>query len=1124
MSPYNASDVRKGHKLDRTSGQYFDDRASWISNDPVLPQGQIALESDSSQFKVGDGNKRWSELSYQGAGPHVAWVTPTKIAFKDIAKDKLIAHKDVVCHINQSPARDLSDLELSSPAWQPNTQYEIGDVVSLASGEGLAPGYHHFALSRDGDQYYAHLDGEFLTNQTEVIQDPFTTLVWYTSNGDVADLTEIPLGLAADSEEWTNRVEGTFRWLGNNRTPESLGITWTVETDEGGNLYLQLSDPIPAPPGLGATPNIEVSFPYVFGSVNVFKLLGTQSGEGFDNETRFSGVHLVKGQSLYTSANFTPPAGPIQPNNNSVLLLNVASEVNKLVDATGRHTVKVLATDARGQELSEVDPEIIADSGRNYLVLPNSVPPSRNFNQLNGLTVTDPSSFTIDSSLDAAVNNSIKLLEAGSSVVIPPSLYTINDGSFTRKFARFLPNSYVEIVQNPNITATGDFGIEFWYLRTSDNTYTQAFRFDGGFPALGFTHIYGSQMMIRGLYSTFGAQYFNGPQKDYLTESTHIAIARQGVEWRIWVDGQIALTHTASEIIEFSSNLSVGIDTHPESGGSLLRDFSLALQAPSYFNEDSFEPTIVASPEGKSLLIFSDQEDLLFDASVNNVPVTLIGAASLGNPLVQQYQGSSIVFDESLVELWWPEGVGEQSFDLYWQTATSVSGPAYGANYDVRLTTEDPSEDFSLTGDFTFEMFFYAGELGAEQGLRAQPAFGGLNTSSDGGLITVVPQPFEWTEYRHPAQAFNTYWAEAFNIAISVDGEPLAESSYSVAQGVDAVSIVFAEPVPADTEFTFDLSWEYLDGAIARADLFNQDGFVATASGSNVMSPLTWPEWQAPAWDQDLWMAYRPCVIEVEADREINWSQAVQEGRVQINDNFFALYMGRVQFYDSNADYRYGDVALEPHEDPEALGVPSGEIVYQFRMPANPNYTTQIDDKRGPVFLWDDIANKVTAYQRNPDTDEEWPVDLDRANYILKEIDGDLTLWSSAWFYQVGGLSGNTLPLDGDENNNWRFDGNMHWRNLYSDSNNGSPEGEYSALKRQLFVLPFDGAIPDGARLHFPASYSLYNRWNRILRLGFNTWSDESFEGRGGHESSYSVQGVQVYWHRYLGMWTHENT
>lgn len=46
-----------------------DTAANWTSVDPVLAQGELGLEMDTDQFKIGDGVTAWSSLAYAATGP-----------------------------------------------------------------------------------------------------------------------------------------------------------------------------------------------------------------------------------------------------------------------------------------------------------------------------------------------------------------------------------------------------------------------------------------------------------------------------------------------------------------------------------------------------------------------------------------------------------------------------------------------------------------------------------------------------------------------------------------------------------------------------------------------------------------------------------------------------------------------------------------------------------------------------------------------------------------------------------------------------------------------------------------------------------------------------------------------
>jgi len=43
-----------------------DTAANWSATDPVLAEREMALETDTDKFKIGDGTTQWSELPYAG--------------------------------------------------------------------------------------------------------------------------------------------------------------------------------------------------------------------------------------------------------------------------------------------------------------------------------------------------------------------------------------------------------------------------------------------------------------------------------------------------------------------------------------------------------------------------------------------------------------------------------------------------------------------------------------------------------------------------------------------------------------------------------------------------------------------------------------------------------------------------------------------------------------------------------------------------------------------------------------------------------------------------------------------------------------------------------------------------
>jgi hypothetical protein len=45
-----------------------DTAANWTASNPILSKGELGLESDTNQFKFGDGVKTWTALTYAGGG------------------------------------------------------------------------------------------------------------------------------------------------------------------------------------------------------------------------------------------------------------------------------------------------------------------------------------------------------------------------------------------------------------------------------------------------------------------------------------------------------------------------------------------------------------------------------------------------------------------------------------------------------------------------------------------------------------------------------------------------------------------------------------------------------------------------------------------------------------------------------------------------------------------------------------------------------------------------------------------------------------------------------------------------------------------------------------------------
>ena len=45
-----------------------DTASNWTSNNPTLANGEFAIETDTTKYKIGDGSTAWTSLAYGGLG------------------------------------------------------------------------------------------------------------------------------------------------------------------------------------------------------------------------------------------------------------------------------------------------------------------------------------------------------------------------------------------------------------------------------------------------------------------------------------------------------------------------------------------------------------------------------------------------------------------------------------------------------------------------------------------------------------------------------------------------------------------------------------------------------------------------------------------------------------------------------------------------------------------------------------------------------------------------------------------------------------------------------------------------------------------------------------------------
>lgn len=54
-----------------------DTAANWATNNPIMADGELGIETDTGKFKLGNGTTSWSALAYGGiVGPNASDLDP----------------------------------------------------------------------------------------------------------------------------------------------------------------------------------------------------------------------------------------------------------------------------------------------------------------------------------------------------------------------------------------------------------------------------------------------------------------------------------------------------------------------------------------------------------------------------------------------------------------------------------------------------------------------------------------------------------------------------------------------------------------------------------------------------------------------------------------------------------------------------------------------------------------------------------------------------------------------------------------------------------------------------------------------------------------------------------------
>jgi len=190
--------------------------AEWTSANPILSAGEMAVETDTNKFKIGNGTDDWVTLTYPTnapMSPYVAWVEqigsgygsgPSFVAVSANGR-KIVAARNGTLSLTTSTDGGAS--WAPRPTGSPNANWY--GIASSADGTKLV------ATVLGGDIWTSTTSGETWTNRTT--GTPLSGLGWRSiaSSADGTKLVTLDetignIWTSTDSGvTWTNRTTGT---------------------------------------------------------------------------------------------------------------------------------------------------------------------------------------------------------------------------------------------------------------------------------------------------------------------------------------------------------------------------------------------------------------------------------------------------------------------------------------------------------------------------------------------------------------------------------------------------------------------------------------------------------------------------------------------------------------------------------------------------------------------------------------------------------------------------------------------------------------------------------------------------------------------------------------------------
>jgi len=158
--------------------------AEWTSANPVLASGEIGFETDTNQFRIGDGVTNWASLSYFETLDDIQTFIDNAVAgVIDSAPDTLNTLNELAAALNDD-ANAFTTL---------SNQITSGDSTTLSSAQSYADTQDALIYAQITSEYQSYSDSETSDKATFDYVDAgdAATLAGASAYADVGDSTTL---------------------------------------------------------------------------------------------------------------------------------------------------------------------------------------------------------------------------------------------------------------------------------------------------------------------------------------------------------------------------------------------------------------------------------------------------------------------------------------------------------------------------------------------------------------------------------------------------------------------------------------------------------------------------------------------------------------------------------------------------------------------------------------------------------------------------------------------------------------------------------------------------------------------------------------------------------------------